>query len=381
MAAEMSSAALLTQAVTSGDAKAVSAALAGGADVDERNNGGQTALILAVIFGHTHLVQLLINAGANPRLRDNLGLDAIEWAQRRGLGDALEIFRTSSIRSSSPPIRQVRVAEPAPTETRSDADEKSRKWLAGVKQRIQEQARKEPPVIQPEPEPLPKPAPEPVPEREPMPEPVPEPTPEPEPVPAPIEATSKTSSTRKRCPRCNTIYNSELLYYCAHHVVPLVDADQPIFAPPPSNAITNTPLLWMFILITVSIAAFTGYLITSQLSRVVIPDTPAATTPQQPESFLKGTPVAAGELAGKSVKLPEAECPVFENDSRPANAAHTVDVHIKIDKTGKVYWARAEGGDEQLRRAASDAASNSTFSPDKLRGRETEGTITYTFAP
>lgn len=360
----MSSAALLTQAVTSGDAKAVSAALANGADVDARNNGGQTALILAVIFGHTHLVQLLINAGANPRLRDNLGLDAMEWAKRRGLTDALEIFRTSSIRVTSPPARPIRVEEePAATETRMDTDEKSRKWLAGVKQRIQEQARNE--------------------VQKPVPEPVPDPIPEPEPVPEPdpVTAAPTTSSNRKRCPRCNAIYNSDLVYYCAHHVVPLVDADEPIFTPPPSTSVTNTPLLLMFILVTVSIAAFTGYLITSQLSTVVIPDTPTATTEQQPDAFMKGKPVASGELAGKSVQLPDAECPVFENEPRPANTSYTVNVQIKIDKAGKVYWARAEGGDEALRRAASEAASNSTFAPDKLRGRETEGTITYTFAP
>jgi outer membrane biosynthesis protein TonB len=321
----MSSAVQLTQAVTSGDAKAVSAALAAGAGVDERNNGGQTALILAVIFGHTHLVQLLINAGANPRLRDNLGLDAVEWAKRRGLTDAIEIFG-----APSQPIRQIRVEEELPpTHTQIDTDEKSRKWLAGIKQRIHEQARKETQVV------------ESAPPAEPEPEPVPEPEPIPEPVPE----------------------------------------REPIFEPPPSNSVTNTPLLLMFILVTVSIAAFTGYMITSQLSQVVIPDTPTATTQQQPDSYLKGTPVASGELAGKSVQLPEAECPVFENEPRPADTSYTVNVHIKIDKAGNVYWARAEGGDELLRRAASEAASNSTFTPDKLRNRETEGTITYTFTP
>lgn len=352
----MSSAALLTQAVTSGDAKAVSAALANGADVDERNNGGQTAIILAVIFGHTHLVQLLVNAGANPRLRDNLGLDAIEWAQRRGLTEAIEIFGANN--TPAPPVRQIRVEEPAPIETRIDTDdEKSRKWLAGVKQRIQEQARKEVQLVEPTPPPQP------------------EPTPLPEPEPAP-----KTSSARKRCPRCNTIYNSELLAYCAHHVIPLVDADEPIFESLPSNS-SNTPLLWIFVFLTVSIGAFTGYMIVTQLANGAIPETPTATTQQQqPQSFLKGTPVAAGELAGKSVQLPEAECPVFANQPRPANTAYTVNVHIKIDQSGKVFWARAEGGDESLRRAASEAASNSTFSPERLRSRETEGTITYTFA-
>ncbi|HKR11099.1 MAG TPA: ankyrin repeat domain-containing protein [Pyrinomonadaceae bacterium] len=329
MAGEMSSAALLTQAVTSGDAKAVSAALANGADVDERNNGGQTAIILAVIFGHTHLVQLLVNSGADPRLRDNLGLDAIEWAQRRGLTEVIEIVGAPA---PTQPIRQqIRVEEPPPTETRIDTDdEKSRKWLAGVKQRIQEQARKEIEVQQSVPEPTPISKPEPV--------------------------------------------------------VPLVEADTPIFEPAPSNpapsnSVTNTPLLLLFILVTVSIGAFTGYMIMSQLSNGASPDTPTATTQQQPQphSFLKGTPVAAGDLAGKSIQLPDAECPVFENEPRPANTAYTVNVHIKIDRTGKVFWARAEGGDEPLRRAASEAASNSTFSPDKLRSRETEGRITYTF--
>jgi hypothetical protein len=373
----MSSAVPLTQAVTSGDTSAVSAALASGADVNERNNGGQTALILAVIFGHTKLVRLLVKSGANPRLRDNLGLDAIEWAQRRGFTEALEIFGNKT--SEPEPVTQTRV-EPPPlqAETQTDPDEKSRKWLAGLKQRIQEQSNKQIHVPEPVVEPITVAAPEPV--RELVPEPVLESVAEPisEPVPEP---TSPTSATRKRCPKCNAIYNSELVAYCAHHFVRLVDEDEPLFEPPPSltTTITSSPLLWMFVLATVSIAAFTGYMITSQLSRVVIPD--SATAAQEPRGFLKGTPIAAGELAGKAVTLAEAECPIFDGESRAKTnaAAQTVNVHVKLDKAGKVYWARAEGGDEALRTAATEAATQSTFSPDKLHGRETEGTITYTF--
>ena len=363
----MSSAVPLTQAVTSGDVKAVSAALATGADVDERNNGGQTALILAVIFGHTDLVRLLVQAGANPRLRDNLGLDAVEWAQRRGL--PLDLFET-------------RVEERPAPEPPIETDEKSRKWLAGVKQRIQEQAiHRQEPVVHAEPQrdPEPKPAPEPKRAREPEPEPA---------IAAPTSApTAPTTSTttRKRCPKCNAIYNSELIAYCAHHVVRLVDIDEPVFEPPASVAstITNTPLLWMLVLATVAIAAFTAYMISSQLSSIFIPDNQAAAAQQQPKSFIKGTPVAAGELADKTLKLAEAECPIFEGETRSrANAGtQTVSVHVKVDKSGKVYWARAQGADEAMRNAATDAATQSTFSPDKLRGRETEGTITYTFAP
>lgn len=375
----MSSVVPLTQAVTAGDANAVSAALASGADINERNNGGQTALILAVIFGHTDLVRLLMKAGANPRLRDNLGLDAVEWAQRRGLTEAVELFTSEP---ATQPVREIRVVEKdPPRETPIDTDEKSRKWLAGVKQRIQEQSLREQPVIPSEPEPEPEPV---TPEPEPL-------TPKPKPVtpePEPLPPAPKASSTRKRCPQCNRIYNSELVAYCAHHVVALVDADEPFVEPRQSttaaftNTVTNTPLLWTFILVTVSIAAFTTYMITSQLSNVVTPDTPASAQ-QQPQSFMKGTPVAGGDLAGKALTLAEAKCPVFEDDarSRTNGTSETVNVHLKVDKRGKVFWARPEGGDEAMRNAATEAATNSTFSPDKLRGRETQGTITYTFAP
>ena len=360
----MSSAVPLTQAVTSGDANAVKAALATGADVNERNNGGQTALILAVIFGHTELVRLLVKSGANPHLRDNLGLDAVEWAQRRGL--PMDLFS-----SNAAPAGKIRVSEePAPpSETPIDTDEKSRKWLAGVKQRIQEQAaQKVQPLIPPKPEPV-----------------VVAPEPVSKPEPTVIAAPSPTPSpTRKRCPKCNAIYNSELVAYCAHHFVRLVDADEAIFEPRPSatSAITSSPLLWMLVLATVSVAAFTGYMITSQLSRVIIPDS-AATAQQQPRSYLKGTPVAGGDLAGRALTLSAAECPVFDGDplSRANEVSKTVSVRVKLDKAGKVYWARAEGGNQALRNAATEAATQSTFSADKARPRETEGTITYTFAP
>ena len=338
----MSAAVHLTQAVTAGDVDAVNAALAAGADVNERNNGGQTALILAVIFNHIDLVHLLVKAGANPRLRDNLGLDAVEWAQRRGLSDIVDLFTNRVV--EEPRIRK--------------DDEKSRKWLEGVKQRIQEQQARPEPIV----------------EKSVVPEPQPEPEPEPEP---------EASPARKRCPKCGAIYNSELVAYCAHHVVPLVDADEPLLFSEATagSTLSNTPWLWILVFVTVSIAAFAGYFVTSQLTGGVAPDAHSTGARQEPRSFLKASPVASGELAGKSVKLLEAECPVYENDARPAGASKTVNVRIKLDKNGRVYWARAEGGDEALRNAATEAATSSTFSPDKLRGRETEGTITYNFTP
>ena len=103
----------LTNAVQSGDEQAVSAILANGADVNETTGGGQTALILAVIFGHTNLVKLLMSAGADPQLRDNLGLNAIEWAQRRGLTEALAILKNIH-RESTPPRKIVIPLEEPP---------------------------------------------------------------------------------------------------------------------------------------------------------------------------------------------------------------------------------------------------------------------------
>ena len=302
-----------------------------------------------MIFGHADLVRLLVKAGANPRLRDNLGLDAVEWAQRRGLTDIVDLF----------------TEKPAVPEPQINTDEKSRKWLAGIKERIQEQsAPKEQPVAEPTPPP--------------------KPTPKPEPEPEPVAVVAPTKSpVQKRCPKCNAIYNSELVAYCAHHVVRLVDVDEPFFEPPQSvtSTITNTPLIWMLVLATVSVAAFTGYMIMSQLSNV-IPDS-AASAPQHPLNFVKGTPVATGDLAGKALNLADAECPIYEKlaGTNTNTKPSTVNVHIKLDKSGKVFWARAEGGNEAMRNAATEAATQSTFSPDKLRGRETEGTITYTFAP
>jgi hypothetical protein len=143
----------LTNAVTAGDKSAVSALLANGADVNESANGGRTALILAVIFGHTNLVQMLVNAGADPQLRDDLGLNAMDWAQRRGLTEAQAIL-TNSPESATPLTRIVIPVEkseevvatppPAPraseTKESNDEDEKSRRWLNGLKQRLDEQA-------------------------------------------------------------------------------------------------------------------------------------------------------------------------------------------------------------------------------------------------
>ena len=377
----MSSSISLTSAVTAGDEKAVSTSLANGADANETGSGGRTALILAVIYGHTNLVRLLVEAGANPHQRDDLGLNAIDWAQRRGLTEGLEILNNAP-RTTTPPRRiTINLEEPekpapevtpSPAETRestSDA-EKSRRWIAGVKQRLDEQelrrsSRDEPPPppILPEPEPV---------------------TPEPEP-PKP-EVTPVHSSRiltppipaepvkRKRCPQCNAVYNGDLLSYCSHHIVPLVDFDEPIPEPPPKSN-SNSPVFWAMVIVTLVGSIVLGSLITAYVYKSS--QATARTAAEPPRLVQKGFPELSGELAGKAVSLPEAECPLrgFEAISG------TVTVQVTVDKNGQVNRARGSGGDWLMRGAATEAAMKSTFAREKLRGRETEGTITYTFKP
>jgi hypothetical protein len=414
----------LTQAVTSGDAGAVSVVLANGADVNERTGGGQTPLILATIFGHTHLIPLLLDAGADPQMRDNLGLNAIDWAQRRGATEAIGVLtgkpgRTSPARiQTSEPTRPVRPSRAPKVEEEKpksiSEEERSRRWLAGLKQRIAEQSHAEIPdgpnifrpqsasttpsqpeiprdpapqpeiPAQPEPQPeIPAPSPDPQPE---IPSPPPEPEvptqppitePEPQAKTAVVKTEAETprrSSTRKRCPQCNAIYNSELLFYCAHHVVPLVDADElPIISEPRKG----TPVMfWVIIVITLTGSLVIGTLITAYFYN---PGTTqqAASSPSAPVAVQKGTPALDEALEGKAVSLPIAECPLNGQEAIPG----TVVVDVIIDRSGQVIEAQASGGDWLLRGAASEAALKSTFAPEKLRGRETEGTITYTFEP
>ena len=391
----MSSTIPLTSAVTSGDESTVSALLAAGADVNESTSGGQTPLILAVIFGHTHIVEQLVQAGADPQQRDNLGLNALDWAKRRGLTEALEIL-TNTRRTSTAPkrilinfeepdkpeVNQEQAREPETRETVSDA-EKSRRWIAGFKQRLAEQelrrlnrneaeevrTTKPPEPDEPEPE-----APV-VEEAEPKALAVPEPAAKPvhsSRILTPAPTTSTSTVKRKRCPKCNAVYNGELLSYCAIDMARLVDADAPIVSAPPRS---NSPLFWIMVIITLTGSIVVGSLITTYLYKSN--QAKARVAAEQHATVIKGLPELSAELAGKATSLPDAECPV----KGPEPVSGSVAVHIMVDKNGQVYWARGSGGDWLMRGAATDAAMKSKFSTEKLRGREAEGTITYTFKP
>ena len=100
----------LVEAASAGDLSAVRTLLDGGADIDGTNQGGQTPLILAAVMGHTEVVAHLIEGGANPQLRDHLGLTAYEWSTRRGFSEISQILA-----KVSPPIPQPKPAKKVTT--------------------------------------------------------------------------------------------------------------------------------------------------------------------------------------------------------------------------------------------------------------------------
>lgn len=97
-----SSAVSLIRAVSNGDADGVKSLLAGGASVDQKGRGGHTPLMVAAIFGHVEIARLLIDAGAELSLEDNLGMTAKQWADRRGSKGVAELLSKASRQKARP---------------------------------------------------------------------------------------------------------------------------------------------------------------------------------------------------------------------------------------------------------------------------------------
>lgn len=64
--------------------------------VNYQNFAGQTALMMASLFGHQRIVKLLLVYGANPDLQDFQGNTAISLAQAQGLTDIVETIQSHS---------------------------------------------------------------------------------------------------------------------------------------------------------------------------------------------------------------------------------------------------------------------------------------------
>jgi TonB family protein len=398
----------ICEIVSSGDEKGLRLLLASGADVNQTNKGGQTPLILAIVSGRVRLIPVLLNAGADPLLRDGTGLNAIEWAERKGHADVVKLLKGGSTtdaasasrkrdRETAEGVPQARPrAAASPTSEVSNKEglsdlEKSRRWVAGIKQRLDEKANREQTPgfdksggfydVAPH-QSQETTADEKVLARaESLDTTVDQDTSNPviasQSSSNPIIASESSSvvleprrSSRKKCPKCNTVYNGDVVTYCVYHVVPLVDIDTPVKVA--EDGTRKTPLLWLMVIVTFLGAALAGLFLfgprgTQRGSTVAPSSTPS------PVTMWKGTAIADSNLKTRVVELPPAQT-VLKIDR-----SETVVVRVRIDSAGRVLSVQSALGNEELRRAAMDAARRATFSADKLHGREAVGTITYTF--
>jgi ankyrin repeat protein len=81
---------ILIQAAEAGDAKRVEHFLDSGADINERDDLGCTALYEAVSSEHRHIVELLLARGADPNIPENNGTTPLMEAASSG---GLELIR------------------------------------------------------------------------------------------------------------------------------------------------------------------------------------------------------------------------------------------------------------------------------------------------
>jgi len=65
-----------------------------GADLNIVSKDGQTALIVAVGIGDTKVVEALLKAGANPDIKDSMGVSARKYAELFHIDDITSLFQT-----------------------------------------------------------------------------------------------------------------------------------------------------------------------------------------------------------------------------------------------------------------------------------------------
>ena len=95
----------LHYAATSGEVKVISALLENHAYIDAESPNGSTPLMMASMYGTGAAVKLLLAEGADPLLKNQQGLTALQFAQTANRPDAIEILANvvKGARAQRPP--------------------------------------------------------------------------------------------------------------------------------------------------------------------------------------------------------------------------------------------------------------------------------------
>lgn len=384
-------------------------------------------------MGRSDIVRLLLEAGADVSLRDNLGLTATDWAQRKGFIDVTQLLKnpararhSASTPATSKDIERKSVYAPdndSRTEPQTGAPRKDQQGFgpaAAAFLKAQTKPRPpEPTLVQPPP-------------TDPS---VPKPDDprtwwvssiDSSPADDALLTESDTLKTRieterifeqarlrveeevrrkteeharrvpgtdgsagesrtrqvakdslKRCPKCNTIYEDDGRTYCAYDAGRLVSVQDSFNGS--STSSFSRPTLWVLVAVTLIGSVAVTYFATTYLNKNEAPN-PAATVAAEKVSTVEdNAPVVGGVLAGKQENVPKADYPA--NFQTPENL-EPVTVVVRVNRNGRVISARALNGPRQLRAAAEQAARTAKFSEEKLKGEDrVAGTITYTFKP
>lgn len=98
----------LIEAAYEGDTVQVQTLIEEGADVNEKDMSGRTALMIAANRGHTYVVQLLLERGADASVRDNNGFSALQAAESRGFQRIVSLLKKFSAEQGQPETESMR---------------------------------------------------------------------------------------------------------------------------------------------------------------------------------------------------------------------------------------------------------------------------------
>jgi uncharacterized protein len=70
--------------------------------IDAQSPNGSTPLMMAAMYGSSAAVQLLLDEGADTAMKNQLGMTALDFAQRANRQDAVRLLSTAAGASKRP---------------------------------------------------------------------------------------------------------------------------------------------------------------------------------------------------------------------------------------------------------------------------------------